>query len=136
MLLWYSYIIKYYKSGEDVFMIKAVVKQIGEHSMDAKDEMIILFGEKVTDELEKFSVIQKIETDGPFNLEVGGTILFDEQEYHIVKIGSVANRHLDSMGHVSLMFKNPEGMDELSNAIYLEPYTFPTINEGTVITYR
>ncbi|MGX6969638.1 PTS glucitol/sorbitol transporter subunit IIA [Vagococcus bubulae] len=117
-------------------MIKAVVKQIGEHSMDAKDEMIILFGEKVTDELEKFSVIQKIETDGPFNLEVGGTILFDEQEYHIVKIGSVANRHLDSMGHVSLMFKNPEGMDELSNAIYLEPYTFPTINEGTVITYR
>jgi len=117
-------------------MIKAVVKQIGEHSMDSKDEMIILFGEKVTEELEKYSVIQKIETDESFNLEEGRTILFDDQEYHIVQIGSVANKHLDTMGHVTLMFKSPEGMDELSNAIYLEPYTFPTITEGTVITYR
>lgn len=134
--MWYSYYINIMKSGEDEIMIKAVVKQIGEHSMDSKDEMIILFGEKVTEELEKYSVIQKIETDEPFDLEVGHTILFDDQEYHIVKIGSVANKHLDTMGHVSLMFKNPEGMDELSNAIYLEPYTFPKIEKGTVITYR
>lgn len=116
-------------------MIKSVVKQIGEHAMDAKDEMIILFGEKVTEEIEKVSVIQQVETNGPFNLEVGDTILFDDQEYYIVKIGSVSNRHLESMGHVTLMFKDPEGMDELSNAIYLEPYTFPKINEGTIITY-
>ncbi|MGX4685573.1 PTS glucitol/sorbitol transporter subunit IIA [Vagococcus sp. JNUCC 83] len=117
-------------------MIKSIVKQVGQYSMDAKDEMIILFGEKVTEELEKFSVIQKINSNDAFDLEVDGTIAFDDQEYRIVQIGSVANKHLDSMGHVTLMFKSPEGMDELSNAIYLEPYTFPKISEGTVITYR
>ena len=70
-----------------------------------------------------------------FELKEGDKIFFDEQEYTITQVGPLANENLQTMGHVTAVFKEVAAEDEMANALYLEPFHLPTIKEGTVITY-
>ncbi len=115
-------------------MVKSVVTEIGKNALGT-DDIIILFNEEATESLKNFSVIQQVDSKS-FNLSEGSQISFDEQIYNIVKVGALANKHLEELGHVTLVFKDPKETDELVNALFLEPYTLPDIKEGTVITYK
>ncbi|MGY3749825.1 PTS glucitol/sorbitol transporter subunit IIA [Vagococcus acidifermentans] len=116
-------------------MLTSIVREIGPQALDAKDKMLILFDDKATDMLKQFSVIQKFNSDEPVDLTVGDKIMFDRQAYTIKHVGPVANEHLNSMGHVSLVFGKVPEEDLLANGLYLEPFELPVVNEGTVISY-
>lgn len=117
-------------------MTKAIVKRIGELAVSDQDEMIILFGESATPELEKVSVIQAVDGTGKISVEVGGQISFDDQIYTVKHAGDLAATNLATLAHVVIVFSGVPDEDSLSNALYVEPYTLPKINEGTVITYH
>ena len=116
-------------------MKRSVVKSIGEHAISEKEPIIILFDESATEGIKKFSVIQSFEENNEKELKAGGIISFDNQEYNIKEVGPLANKNLQEMGHVTVVFKETTGEDELANALYVEPFTLPKIKEGTVITY-
>lgn len=118
--------------------LKSIVKKIGSQAVDPKEQLLILFDESATVELEKFSIIQKrIEGEvTESTLSVGSKVYFDEQEYEIQRVGSVANQHLKAMGHVSVVFSEANPESEMANAIYVTPHQLPQITEGTIITYQ
>lgn len=117
-------------------MMKSIVKSIGEQAINEKEPLLILFDESATDELKKFSVIQEFEGKTRKSLTKGSIISFDDQEYKVTQVGPVANEHLQSMGHVTVVFKETADEDQLVNALYVEPFKLPTIKSGTVITYN
>lgn len=117
-------------------MTQGIIKAIGQDAISTKDQMIILFGEQATPELRKVSVIQEIEKTGtPIQLTVGGEISFDGQKYQIEHVGDYAEEQLNTIGHMTLVFKEVPAGDALVNAVYLTPFTLPTLTEGSVITY-
>lgn len=116
-------------------MKKSVVKSIGEQAISKKEPIIILFDESATEGIKNFSVIQSFEEKDNKELKAGDKLFFDNQEYQIKQVGPLANKNLQEMGHVTVVFKEAEGDDDLANALYVEPYIFPEIKEGTVITY-
>lgn len=114
----------------------ASVKEIGQKALHPDDKLIILFGEEATKELKQFSVIQKVIKEKDFDLKEGDTILFDDASYTIKKVGPHANKHLNEMSHVSLVFSEVEEDHNMANALYLEPYHLPNIQVDTVIKYQ
>lgn len=117
-------------------MMKSVVKSIGEQAISEKEPLLILFDESATDELKKFSVVQAFEGESRKALEVGSSISFDEQNYTVTQVGPIANKHLQSMGHVTVVFKETAEEDQLANALYVAPFILPEIKTGTIITYN
>jgi len=115
--------------------MKSIVKSIGEQAINENESLLILFDETATEELKKFSIIQSFEEKNTKELKEGSKIKFDEQEYTIKHVGPIANKHLQSMGHVTIVFNESPKEDKLANALYVEPYTLPKIKVGTNITY-
>lgn len=119
-----------------VNMMKSIVTSIGKEAVNKEEPILILFDETATEELKKFSIIQKFMTKELVEIEEGNTISFDEQEYQVVKVGPLANKSLEEMGHVTIVFQHLDIEHQLDNALYLEPSVLPKITEGTVITYH
>lgn len=118
-------------------MTQGIVKHIGSQAIDAKDKMLILFGRDATEELKRVSIIQDLNTAAqPIELKEGGKISFDKQEYTITHVGRLAINHLNSIGHVTIVFKDAPTEDSLVNAIYVTPFDIPHLTEGTIITYH
>lgn len=116
-------------------MIKSLVKEIGPEATKADEPIIILFNETVTDSLKNYCVVHETEANAVFSLAEGNTISFGNQEYTIKKVGPMANKFLNEMGHVSIVFSAVPVEDELVNALYVEPFELPTISDGMVISY-
>lgn len=118
-------------------MTQGIVRHIGSQAIDAKDKMLILFGDNATEELKKVSIIQELKTAGqPIELKEGGKVSFGKQDYTITHVGHLATNHLNSIGHVTVVFKDAPPEDSLVNAIYVTPYELPVITEGSIITYH
>ena len=117
-------------------MMKSVVKSIGEQAINEKEPLLILFDESATEELKKFSIVQSFEGETRKALTEGSVISFDDQEYTVTQVGPIANEHLQSMGHVTVVFKETADEDQLVNALYVKPFNLPKIKTGTVITYN
>lgn len=115
--------------------MKATVTEIGEHALDGKEPMIILFGERATDSLKEYSVIQKFEESGELDVKVGDQLKIDEIVYSVEHVGSFANANLNSISHVTLIFSEVPEEDAVVNGIYLSPTTVPTVKVGSVIEY-
>ncbi|AQP54449.1 hypothetical protein CBF34_02245 [Vagococcus penaei] len=116
-------------------MIKSVVKNIGPQALSPEDNLIVLFNTDATPGLSECCVLQEVDGQPTFNLHVGDTISFDDQVYTIQTMGPLANKHLNEMAHVSVMFKEAPKENQIANALYVTPHHFPTIHEGTTITY-
>lgn len=115
--------------------MKAVVTEIGVQALDEKEPMIILFGESATDSLKEYSVIQKFEETQSLDMKKGDRLKIDEQEYTIQYVGPFANKNLNSIAHVTLVFADGPKEDAIVNGLYLAPSKLPTINIGTIIEY-
>lgn len=116
--------------------MKAVVTEIGVRALDEKEPIIILFGENATDSLKEYSVIQKFEESQSLEMKTGDLLKIDEQEYTIQYVGPFANKNLNSIAHVTLVFSEVPKEDAIVNGLYLAPSRLPTINVGTIIEYR
>lgn len=115
-------------------MIQAIVKQIGPQAI-TDEAILILFDETATDALKQYSIIQEVAGSTAFDLQEKDTISFDDQEYTITHVGSMANHNLTDISHVTLIFAKPPEVDGIANGIYLTPEKLPVISEGTVIKY-
>lgn len=119
-------------------MLVTKITAIGESAISQKDPLIILFGEQATEELRKVSVIQSaISSEQPVSLKPEGKILFGDQEYTILYVGTLANENLNSIGHVTLNFAQPPEAKEnrIENGVYLSPFELPELTIGSEITY-
>ncbi|WP_430601930.1 PTS system, glucitol/sorbitol-specific IIA component [Enterococcus sp. DIV0724b] len=115
--------------------MKAVITEVGVRALDEKEPMIILFGESATEGLKEYSVIQKFQETQSLEMKKGDLLKIDEQEYTIDYVGPFANKNLNSIAHVTLVFAEVPKEDAIVNGLYLTPSIFPIINVGTIIEY-
>ncbi|WP_414838773.1 PTS glucitol/sorbitol transporter subunit IIA [Carnobacterium sp. TMP28] len=117
-------------------MLVGTVTSIGEQAISKKDPIIILFGEQATKDLRSVSIIQSFkEGQEKVKLMPGKSVFFDDQEYTILEVGSLANEHLNTIGHVTLHFSEVPSEDRLASGLYLKPFKVPKIKVGSMIHY-
>ena len=116
-------------------MQQGKVIEVGQEAIDSKENILIFFGAGVTDGLCPYSIIQEVAGASEIELEVGGTILFGDQEYRITFVGHLANQNLQTIQHISFVFSDVP-TDKLSSSVYLSPAKVPVITEGMTITYQ
>ena len=102
-------------------MIHATIKEIGAKAVSDQEPILILFDQTAT---------------SAFQLKKGGMISFDQQEYTIDYVGTMANENLTSVGHVTLIFESHTEDSGIANGIYLSPHQLPELHVGTEIKYR
>lgn len=118
-------------------MLIGTVTAVGEDAIEKKDPMIILFGEKATEDIRTVAIIQSFEKEEEnIKLEPGHTISFDEQVYTIETVGSLVNENLNTIGHVTLSFSEVVKDDQIESSIYLSPHELPNVVVGTKISYN
>lgn len=117
-------------------MIHATIKEIGEQAVSEQEPILILFDQTATSTLRNYSVIQEITSKETFSLSKEGVISFDQQEYTIEHVGTMANENLNTVGHVTLIFDHYSTESSIANGIYLAPYQLPEIHVGTQIEYK
>lgn len=115
--------------------MKATVTEIGKHALDGKEPMIILFGERATESLREYSVIQKFEGSEELGMKIGDQLKIDDTVYQVEHVGSFANANLNSISHVTLVFSEVPEEDAVVNGIYLSPNIVPEIKVGSTIDY-
>jgi len=115
---------------------KSIVKEIGALVPTFKeDKIVILFGPQAPAELRELAVIHEFESLTEEPLKAGGTIQFGNESFMISALGTLANKNLKELGHISIYFQEP--MEEvLPGAVFAAPHQFPTIEEGMVITIK
>lgn len=116
--------------------MKAVITEIGTQALGGSEPILILFGEGATPALREYSVIQKLEEAGTFDLTKGDQLIIDGAEYEITYVGSFANANLTSISHVTLVFDKVPETDPIVNALYLSSKGVPEIKIGTKIEYK
>lgn len=115
--------------------MKATVVAIGKEAFSDKVPMVILFGETATEELKKYSVVQKLEKEETFYIKKGDCLKIDDSVYTINYVGDVANDNLNSIAHVTLIFSEVPDTDRLANGLYLSPHILPPFKLNTQIEY-
>lgn len=117
-------------------MIHATIKEIGTKAVSDQEPILILFDQTATSALRNYSIIQEISSKEVFELKKDGIISFDQQEYRIEYVGSMANENLTSVGHVTLIFDKHTKDSGIANGIYLSPHQLPELHVGTEIKYK
>lgn len=118
-------------------MYKTKIVEIGSLVEDFSEEfLLILFGPEAMAELRDICVIHE-STDTPKTvLEKGGRLTIGDQEYNILEVGEEANSNFESLGHISIYFRNDENNEILPGAILVEPKIFPNLNVGDDIQFN
>lgn len=102
----------------------ATIKKIGKKAVDARDQMVILFGEGTNKDLEDVSVIQKFDSETPvsgFVFKKGDTITVDGTTYIADYVGPMVESNMKALGHATLFFNRKVPKAPLANAIYFDP---------------
>ncbi|WP_375060629.1 PTS glucitol/sorbitol transporter subunit IIA [Enterococcus mundtii] len=67
-------------------------------------------------------------------LRKNGALTIGQNKYRILEVGSEANANYESLGHISIYFRETENNEILPGAILVEPKVFPTLGLGDEIT--
>ncbi|CAM3255263.1 PTS glucitol/sorbitol transporter subunit IIA [Vagococcus fessus] len=117
-------------------MIKTEVLEIGKGAISQEEPLLIFFGKTATPELKNVSIIQEIILeDGNYVIEKGDTVLIDDVNYKIVKVGSLATQQLKEFGHITMFFGENQQEHEVASAIYLASNIVPDLKIGSTVTY-
>lgn len=116
-------------------MVKAKIVEIGKEAFSDNAPIVILFGETATEELKKYSIVQKLEKEENFHIKKGDCLKIDNHCYTIDYVGNVANDNLNSIAHVTLIFSEVPTVDRMANGLYLSPHTLPCFKINTQIEY-
>ncbi|AYW48030.1 PTS sugar transporter subunit IIA [Tetragenococcus osmophilus] len=110
------------------------ILKVGEQAVDKEENILIFFGENITEGLRPYSVVQSIDEPEKIELSVGDKILFGQQEYQVTYVGRLVNQNLQTIQHTSFVFSD-EPQDKLTSSVYLTPAKLPDISAGMTITY-
>ncbi|GEN85831.1 PTS glucitol/sorbitol transporter subunit IIA [Oceanobacillus sp. FSL W8-0428] len=118
-------------------MIKMNILEIGALVPDFEEEnLLVLFNETVPPELRDISVIHRFEEQPKDALEFGKIIVIGGREYTIQKVGEEANSNFESLGHLSIYFKDDKEEEILPGAVLVTPSDFPILKEGDSIQVK
>lgn len=110
------------------------VNSIGNNVGAFGGKMLILFGNEAPDTLKDFCYnIDVNQTDQP--IEVGQKICFGDECFEIEGVGNMAERNLNNLGHLTVLFGAPAS-EMLPGSIIVKGEKVPEIEEGTVITIQ
>lgn len=115
-------------------MQQGKILKVGGQAVDKNENILIFFGESVTEGLKPYSVIQTIDEPEKIELTTGDKIFFGEQEYQVTYVGHLVNQNLQTIQHTSFVFSE-DSQDKLTSSVYLTPAKVPDIFEGMTITY-
>ena len=90
--------------------------------------VLVLFGESAPEELKEFSIIH----DGKQlvqNVEPGDWFCIEDEKFHILAVGEVANTNLGNLGHLILKFNGME-TPEMPGDVCVEARPLPSIQTG------
>lgn len=95
------------------------------------DGIFILFGDNAPDTLKDYCYT--IDVVPSFDrIEQGQIIHIDDHMYQITAVGDVAQRNLESLGHLTIAFSG-EDTASMPGTIVVEKAPVPTIKVGTTI---
>lgn len=107
------------------------VVEIGNNIEEIGNDLIILFGSKVTEDLKDYCyIINTNKTKG--EIRTGDYIDFDGSKFQILGIGELAQKNLESLGHLSI-YTSGDLSELLPGAIVVESNDELKIKEGTSI---
>lgn len=94
--------------------------------------MFILFGNHVPDSLKEFCYLMDV---NPVNgqLRPGQKLIIDDVSYDITAVGSLAQKNLESLGHLTIVF-NDASEAGLPGSICVDDKPVPTLVVGSEIT--
>ena len=94
--------------------------------------MFILFGENAPDALREFCYLMSV---NPVNgtVSAGQKLIIDDVTYEITAVGSLAQKNLEAMGHLTIVF-NEATEAGLPGSICVEAKPVPTLVVGSEIS--
>lgn len=94
--------------------------------------MFILFGEDAPDALREFCYMMSV---NPVNgtLTAGQKLIIDDVSYEITAVGSLAQKNLEALGHLTVVF-NEASEAGLPGSICVEAKPVPTLVVGSEIS--
>ncbi|MBC2578197.1 PTS glucitol/sorbitol transporter subunit IIA [Peptostreptococcus russellii] len=107
------------------------IKNMGSMVEAFGNEMAILFGDNAPDTLKDYCYTIDVK-DADDKIEVGDTIIIDDEKFSIKAIGDLAQKNLEALGHLTINFTGDES-GLLPGAIVVEKKDCPKINIGTRI---
>lgn len=118
-------------------MSENLIVSIGEKAISSQDEMLILFDETATNDIQNVAIVHDNQQGKtPYQITVGDTLTIGNQVYTLTEIGERVNESLTMMGHATLLFKEREEEDLLPNAIYLTPARLPKLEVGMALIFN
>ncbi|GMA09325.1 PTS sorbitol transporter subunit IIA [Tetragenococcus halophilus subsp. flandriensis] len=114
-------------------MYQTKITEIGNLVEEFREEvLLVLFGPKVPPELKDISVIHESNKEPKDIFTQNGKIKIGNQVYTITKVGTEANKNFESLGHISIYFREGEN-EVLPGAINVTPQVFPELQVGNTI---
>lgn len=118
-------------------MIESKIIEIGSIVSEFKEEdLLILFGSGAPPELRDISVIHEMQQEPHQSIVQGGTVKIGQQVYTIEKVGHMANKNFEELGHLSIYFKDHPSQELLPGAILVSPGVYPDFKVNDVIEFN
>lgn len=113
------------------------ITRIGDSALKIEDQMVVIFGQNVTDDISEVSLSQEFtepEKQSEFTLKEGGVVTIGDNRYPITYVGHLVEDNMRTIGHVNLIFSDPA--DHLASAVYLDGSMDPKdFKLGSIISY-
>lgn len=114
---------------------KNEVKSIGAMAQEfLKEKILILFGDEAPEGLKDYCYgVDLNPIDG--EIKPGDQVNFNEQMYHVSAVGSLVQKNLVDLGHITMKFDG-SNVPGLAGTLYLEDKAVPQIHIGTKIEIK
>lgn len=107
-----------------------VIKDKGPLVSEFGNAMFITFGDSAPDTLKDYCY--SIDVKGTFGtMKEGQYLIINGEKFEILKVGSLAEQNLISLGHLTVNFDG--GQDVLPGAISVENRECPKLDVGTIL---
>lgn len=116
--------------------MKSTITHIGKDAIDKKEPILVLFGEEASSAIKNVSILQSFKgVDQTINLNEKDQIIFGDQVYTVEHVGKNVDANLQSLGHVTLVFKEFNQENFLETSVYVSPHELPELSEEMEIQY-
>ncbi len=121
----------------ETFMLETKIIEIGPAAPEFREEnLLILFGPAAPPELKEFSVVHEVKQQPENSIVEGGTLEIGNKVYKIEKVGSLANKNFEDLGHLSIYFKDDTSQELLPGAILVTPEEYPELKVNDYIVLK
>ncbi|WP_129730871.1 MULTISPECIES: PTS glucitol/sorbitol transporter subunit IIA [Bacillaceae] len=118
-------------------MLETKIIEIGPAAPEFREEnLLILFGPAAPPELKEFSVVHEVKQQPENSIVEGGTLEIGNKVYKIEKVGSLANKNFEDLGHLSIYFKDDTSQELLPGAILVTPEEYPELKVNDYIVLK